>query len=106
VLTCVGETFAARVGASLLTAIGLPELIASDLDHYEDLAVSLATHREQLADIRRRLDGNRLAAPLFNTPLFTRHIEAAFTAMHERHLANLPPEHIEIGRTPMQAEGS
>jgi protein O-GlcNAc transferase len=106
VLTCVGETFAARVGASLVTAIGLPELIVSNLDDYENLAVSLATHPGPLVDIRRRLVGNRLTAPLFNTPLFAQHIEAAFTAIHERHLANLPPEHIEIGRTLMPSERS
>jgi predicted O-linked N-acetylglucosamine transferase (SPINDLY family) len=82
----------------------MPELIVSNLDRYEDLAVSLATHPGPLTDIRRHLEGNRLTAPLFNTPLFARHIEAAFTAIHERHLANLPPEHIEIGRIPMQSE--
>ena len=96
VLSCVGESFAARVGASLLTAIGLPELIVSNLDHYEDLAVSLATHPGQLADIRQRLEGDRLTAPLFNTPLFTRHIEAAFAEIHERHHSGLPPDHVFV----------
>jgi predicted O-linked N-acetylglucosamine transferase (SPINDLY family) len=96
VLTCVGETFAARVGASLLMAIGLPELIVPILDGYEDLAVSLATHPEQLADIRRRLEENRLTAPLFNTPLFTRKIEAAFAQIHERHRSGLPPDHVFV----------
>jgi predicted O-linked N-acetylglucosamine transferase (SPINDLY family) len=97
VLTCRGETFAARVGASLLCAIGLPELIVSNLDHYEDMAVSLATHPGDLADIRRRLERNRLTAPLFNTPLYTRHIEAAFAQIHERHHSGLPPDHVFVG---------
>lgn len=95
-LTCAGETLAARVGASLLWAIGLPELIVSDLDRYEDLAVSLATHPEQLADIRRRLEGNRLSSALFNTALYTRHIEAAFAEIHERHRSGLPPDHVFV----------
>jgi predicted O-linked N-acetylglucosamine transferase (SPINDLY family) len=96
VLTCVGETFAARVGASLLTAIGLPELIVSNLDRYEDLAVSLANQPERLADIRQRLEGHRLTAPLFNTALFTRHIEAAFAQIHERYHSGLPPDHVFV----------
>ena len=96
VLTCVGETFAARVGASLLTAIGLPELIVSNLDRYEDLAVSLANQPERLADIRQRLEGHRLTAPLFNTALLTRHIEAAFAQIHERYHSGLPPDHVFV----------
>jgi predicted O-linked N-acetylglucosamine transferase (SPINDLY family) len=97
VLTCVGEALAARVAASLLTAIGLPELIASTLGQYEELAVHLATHPEQMAEIRRRLSENRLVAPLFDTPLYTRHIEAAFTLIYERYQADLPPDYLFIG---------
>ena len=96
VLTCVGEALAARVAASLLTAIGLTELIVPTLDRYEELAVELATHPEQLADIRRRLGENRLTAPLFDTPLYARHIEAAFTEIQERRLAGLPPDHVVV----------
>jgi predicted O-linked N-acetylglucosamine transferase (SPINDLY family) len=96
VLTCIGECFAARVSASLLMAIGLPELIAATLEQYEELAVHLATHPEQLADIRQRLTENRLSAPLFDTPLYARHIEAAFAAIHERCNAGRPATHIDL----------
>jgi predicted O-linked N-acetylglucosamine transferase (SPINDLY family) len=96
VLSCVGEAFAARVAASLLTAIGLPGLIVSTLDQYEELAVHLAKHPAHLADIRRRLAENRLSAPLFDTPLYTRHIEAAFAQIHERHHAGLAPDHVFV----------
>jgi protein O-GlcNAc transferase len=96
VLTCSGETLAARVASSLLTAIRLPELIVSTLDDYEELAVHLATDRERLADIRRRLNANRLIAPLFDTPRYARHIEAAFEEIHERHHAGLPPDHVFV----------
>lgn len=96
VLTCPGATFAGRVAASMLRAVGLPELIAPSLDEYERLAIALAADRGRLAEIRTQLAGNRLAKPLFDTALFTRRMEAAFTAMHARHQAGLPPDHIEV----------
>lgn len=96
VLTCPGATFAGRVAASMLQAVGLPELIAPSLDDYERLAIALAADRERLAEIRARLARNRLTKPLFDTALFTRRMEAAFTAMHARHQAGLPPDHIKI----------
>lgn len=96
VLTCIGESFASRVAASLLNAIQLPELITSTQEEYEALAVELATNPDKLAAIRRKLEKNRLTTPLFDTGRFTRHIEQAYTAMYERYQADLPPDHIEI----------
>lgn len=96
VLTCLGETFAGRVAASLLNAIGLPELITTTLEAYEQMAVVLATHPEKLAAIKHKLAENRLTMPLFDTKLFTKHIEAAYTAMYERHQAGLAPDHIKV----------
>jgi predicted O-linked N-acetylglucosamine transferase (SPINDLY family) len=99
VLTQIGQTFAGRVAASLLNAIGLPELIMSTPQAYEDLAIELATNAGKLAAIKDKLANNRLTTPLFDTQLFTRHIEAAYTAMYERYQANLPPDHIYISPT-------
>jgi predicted O-linked N-acetylglucosamine transferase (SPINDLY family) len=96
VLTCIGETFASRVAASLLNAICLPELITTTLEDYERLAIDLATHPEKLAAIKRKLAKNRLTTPLFDTKLTTKHIEAAYTAMYERRKAGLPPYHFVI----------
>lgn len=96
VLTRTAESFASRVAASLLNAIGLPELIAATQEEYETLAIELAINPERLKEIREKLERNRLIAPLFNTRLFTRHIEAAFTQMVERHQAGLPPDHIFV----------
>jgi protein O-GlcNAc transferase len=96
VLTQIGETFTGRVAASLLTAIGLPEFITSTPQAYEDLAIELAANPEKLAAIKRRLENNRLTTPLFDTELFTRHIEAAYTAMHERYQAGLSPDDIYV----------
>ena len=96
VLTCIGETFAGRVAAALLNAIRLPELVTTTLESYERAAVDLATNAEKLAAIKRRLADNRLATPLFDTQLFTRHMEAAYAAMYERHKAGLLPDHIIV----------
>ncbi len=96
VLTCKGESFAGRVAASLLNAIGLPELITSTQDEYEALAIDLATHPESLAEIRRKLERNRLTTPLFDTPLFTGHIEDAYREMYERYQADLSPDHFSV----------
>jgi len=96
VLTCVGEGFAARVAASLLKSIDLPELITSTAEQYEELAVQLAANPQRLAQIRQRLASNRLKTPLFDVRAFTRHLEAAYARIHERCQANLPPEHIYV----------
>ncbi len=96
VLTCLGETFAGRVAGSLLNAIQLPELITTTLEDYERLAIDLASHPEKLASIKSKLAERRLTAPLFDTKLFTRHIEAAYAAMHKRQQAGLPPDHIIV----------
>jgi predicted O-linked N-acetylglucosamine transferase (SPINDLY family) len=96
-LTCRGETFPGRVAASLLGNVGLPELIATTLSDYEELAIELATVPGKRAAIKQKLAANRLTTPLFDTPLFTRHIEAAYVAMFDRHQAGLAPDHIELG---------
>ena len=96
VLTCLGTTFAGRVAASLLNAIRLPELITTTPEAYEQMAIDLATHPEKLAAIKHKLAENRLTTPLFDTKLFTKHIEAAYTTMYEHHQAGLAPDHIVI----------
>jgi predicted O-linked N-acetylglucosamine transferase (SPINDLY family)/predicted TPR repeat methyltransferase len=96
VLTRIGEAFAGRVAASLLNAVGLTELIAHSQEDYERTAIDLATNPARLALIKDKLARNRMSTPLFNTPAFTRDIEAAYTAMHARLQAGLPPDHIQI----------
>jgi predicted O-linked N-acetylglucosamine transferase (SPINDLY family) len=96
VLTCMGESFASRVAASLLNAIGLPELITNSQEQYEALAIELAFNPEKLGTIKQRLDKNRLTFPLFDTDLLTKHLEAAYTQMYERYHADLPPEHFHV----------
>jgi predicted O-linked N-acetylglucosamine transferase (SPINDLY family) len=99
VLTCVGETFAGRVGASLLNAIELPELITATSAAYEELAIELARNPARLAGLKMKLAVNRLTKPLFDTAGFTRHLEAAYAAMMERYQAGLSPDHIRVPRS-------
>ena len=96
VLTCIGESFASRYAASLLFAIGLPELVTETTNEYEALAIELATNPAKLKAIKDKLESNRLTTPLFNTALFTKHIEVAYTEMYERYQADLLPDHIYI----------
>ncbi len=85
VLTCLGSTFAGRVGASLLKAIGLDELITHSPRDYETLALRLAHDRSYLVSLRDRLRRNRDTYPLFDTKRFARHLEAAYLTMWDRH---------------------
>jgi predicted O-linked N-acetylglucosamine transferase (SPINDLY family) len=96
VLTLMGQSFASRVAASLLNAIGLPELITNTQEEYEALAIELAMNPQKLADIKLKLAKNRLTAPLFDTPLFTKNIEAAYIKMVERYRADLDTDHLLV----------
>jgi predicted O-linked N-acetylglucosamine transferase (SPINDLY family) len=97
VLTCAGQAFAARIGASLLHAVGLPQLITTSLADYEERAVQLANDPAQRADIRERLLNSRLTTPLFDTSATVRDLESVYTRMYERYCLGLPPDHIESG---------
>ncbi len=90
-VTCRGKSFAGRVAASLLTAIGLPELIAEDLDAYEALVLKLARDNAALGSLRKKLAANRHAAPLFDADRFRLNIEKAFSTMVERARRGEPP---------------
>lgn len=84
VLTCAQGCFAGRVAASLLHAVGLPELITHTPDAYEAMAVALATDPERLAVLKAKLAANRSTAPLFDTPRFAHDIEAVYVKLARR----------------------
>ncbi|MEA9598757.1 tetratricopeptide repeat protein [Polynucleobacter sp. AP-Sanab-80-C2] len=75
VLTLHGSSFAGRVSTSLLTAIGLKDLITNSPEEYENLAVSLANNPKELNQLRTRLMENKKCSPLFNPQLFAKDIE-------------------------------
>ena len=83
VLTCCGTTFAARVCASQLWSVGLPELVTDTLEGYEALALRLATDASDLGAIRRKLAQYRQTQPLFDIGRLRHEIEAAYIKMWE-----------------------
>ena len=92
VLTCMGTTFAGRVAASLLYAVGLPELVTQSLHEYTKRApCSLRPRHRGLRRSSRNSRGIGDTFPLFDTDRFRRHIEAAYTEMWERAQRGLPP---------------
>jgi predicted O-linked N-acetylglucosamine transferase (SPINDLY family) len=96
VLSLQGRLFQSRVCASLLTALGLPELIAKDVVEFENLAVTLARTPERLTELRTRLEQRRAAGPPFETVRFVRDLERAFQMMWAAHEAGQVPKNLVI----------
>ena len=94
VVALMGTHFASRVSASLLTAVGLPKLIADNLDDYEALAVQLAENSGKLETIRNKLAENRYTMPLFDTPRFVKNLEKGYIAIWDLFLSGRNPQHI------------
>jgi protein O-GlcNAc transferase len=95
-ITCVGNAMAARMAGSLLTSVGLPELITHELAEYEALALRLATMPALMADARSKLERHRLKTPLFDSQRLCRHLESAYLAMWERCESGKQPEHMAV----------
>lgn len=96
VLTCCGEAFASRMAASLLTTIGLPELIAGNTDDYSALALKLATTPSLLKELRTRLSRNRTDSALFDTARFCRNLESAYLTMWARSCRGEQPAGFDV----------
>jgi predicted O-linked N-acetylglucosamine transferase (SPINDLY family) len=95
-VTCKGSAFAGRVAASLLAAIGLPELVRETQNDYEVLAVRLAREKATLEALRRKLAQNRTNAALFDTARFTHNLEAAYAAMGDNWRRGEPPRGFSV----------
>ena len=96
VVTKLGEGFAARVAGSLLTAIGIPELITYTLIEYEELALNLAANPNRLAEIKQKIAANRLSKPLFNTELFTKYLEDGYQRAYQQYSNGEKPSAINV----------
>jgi predicted O-linked N-acetylglucosamine transferase (SPINDLY family) len=82
-LTQIGETFAGRVAASLLSALGLPELIVNTHDEYYAKALELASNTQLLSALRNKQEVNRLTTPLFNTRQYVKDLESLYVSFLE-----------------------
>jgi predicted O-linked N-acetylglucosamine transferase (SPINDLY family) len=96
VLTCAGNAFPGRVAASLLTALGLGELITTSLSDYAALALDLYHHPDRLDACRRRLNAQRAGGVLFDTRLYRTHLERAYRVMSERLLRGESPTDLDV----------
>ena len=95
-ITKLGRGFPARVAASLLNAVGMPELVTTSDEEYFQLARALAENPAKRAAIKEKLARNRLVEPLFDTGMFARHLEQAYRQAFERHSNGFPPDHIYV----------
>ncbi len=96
VLTRAGDGYPARMAASLLKAIGLPELVTTSDVAYERLALDLATDSDRLRAIRSALQENRTTKPLFDSRRFTVHLEEGYRLAYRRWLNGEPPAAIDV----------
>jgi len=99
-LTCSGRTFASRVGGSLLSTLGLPELITTDAKNYEEAAVRWGKSRMELRTLRQRLALARQTKGLFDMARLARHLEDAYQAMVDRYRQGLTPAHLTVSPRP------
>ncbi|HSH73525.1 MAG TPA: tetratricopeptide repeat protein [Methylophilaceae bacterium] len=96
VITCMGDVPSARLAASLLNALEMPELITNNLDEYEKLVIWYAQNHQVRNSMREKLKGKRFTAPLFNTELTVRHIEQCYEIVWKRYQQGLPPSKVDV----------
>ncbi|APG45815.1 tetratricopeptide repeat protein [Phaeobacter porticola] len=96
VLSVAGRQFAARTSASLLTAAGLKELLATTVQEYEAHALELTRDRDQLMALRAKLRMMQAKAPLFDTARYIRDLERGFDLVFDRHCKGLMPQHVDV----------
>jgi protein O-GlcNAc transferase len=95
-VTCLGTTLAGRVAASLLRAVGLPELVTESLADYEQVALKIAKDPALCAALKDKLARHRNGFPLFDTARYTRNIEAAYTTMWEHYQRGEAPRSFAV----------
>jgi len=96
VLTFQGRHFASRMASSIISAVGLTEMVTNSLEEYEDFAVRLATQPSELKQIRDKLSVNIHNMPLFDTKLFTHNLEKAYRMMWKNYVSGHPPKQLEV----------
>jgi predicted O-linked N-acetylglucosamine transferase (SPINDLY family) len=97
VVALEGTNFASRVSGGLLVAAGLQDLVRPTVKAYINTVVGLLNQPDDIVKIRRHLLSRRQRLPVFDAATRTRQLEAAYRSVHERRLANLPPQHLHVG---------
>jgi len=96
VLTRKGKSFSSRMAASILTAIGLPELITENIVEYEYKAIEYALSPSMLLDVKSKLENNHAQCALFDTPQFVFNLEKSYKKVYETYQKNLPLGHLYL----------
>ena len=96
VVTLKGQSFASRVASSLLNCLDLNELTTDNENEYQKVAIKLAENNSLLQEIKRKINSNISTKPLFDTKLFTQHLEKAYLTVIQRLKKNKSLDHIEI----------
>ena len=99
VLGLSGQTFSARVSESLLTTLGLPDLVMRTLPQYQARAIELAKHPEQRAALRKRLEQGKQDSALYRPAQIARWLEQGLQIAHARYTQGLKPDHIMVQQT-------
>ena len=95
-VTKSGAGFASRVAGSLLKSLDLHELVTKSSKDYEDLIFELATNPLKLRVLRQKLMSNIISKPLFNSELFTKHLESSYLLVYQNYFQGRPPETINV----------
>jgi predicted O-linked N-acetylglucosamine transferase (SPINDLY family) len=96
IITYPGDTFASRVTASMLKAIGLEELILPTLEAYEATAIAIGRDPARIAALKAKVDANRPVTPLFDTARWVRNVERAYGLIWDNHMAGNPPRQMDV----------
>jgi predicted O-linked N-acetylglucosamine transferase (SPINDLY family) len=94
VLTCVGDSFASRMAASILKSVGMPELITSTTEQYESLAIEMATNPDKLMAITTKLEQSLPMSQLYNTADFTYNLEKSYSIIYAKYQENDHADHV------------
>jgi predicted O-linked N-acetylglucosamine transferase (SPINDLY family) len=84
VVSLAGRTAVGRGGISILSNVGLPELVAQDIDHYVKIGIDLASDLTRLSGLRAALRAQVETSPLMDAPRFARGVEAVYRTLWQR----------------------
>lgn len=96
VVTVPGKHYAARMTASMLTNLGMEELIARNLKQYEQLATRLALNAKELKKSKNKILKNIETYPLFDSEKFTRNLEMAYEKAWLKYLDGKTPRSFKV----------